>query len=426
MPLLAPRRYKGAFGGRGSGKSHFFAGLMVETAYATPGFRGLCVREVQKSLRESAMRLIIDKIREYGLERQFEILEAVIRTPGDGILIFQGMQNHTADTVKSFEGFNVAWWEEAHTASEKALDLLRPTLRAPGSELWFSWNPTRQRDPVDRFFRKDPPGNAVSVEASWRDNPWFPDELREDMANDRERDPEKAAHVWDGGYQPAATGAYYGSHLVEVRRSGRIKKLPIDPALPVHTAWDLGKGGNMAVWLFQQGIGAVRVVAFRPGDHTAGIPTVIRALENEYPDVEWGYDFVPHDAKAMEIGSERTRVETLVMLGRKPRLVPLHAVDDGINAVKEILPICWFDEENCEAGLEALAQYRPDYNDDRQVYSVGPLHNWASHPADAFRYLAMSFREQVKPAEKPVRKMLPGQVLLPGPPEPQRGVRIKI
>ena len=201
VPLLGPARYKGAHGGRGSGKSHFFAEMLVERALLQPGLRAACVREVQKSLKNSVKLLVEDKIRRLGVQDQFGILEAEIRTPGGGVIIFQGMQNHTADSIKSLEGFDVAWVEEAQSLSQRSLDLLRPTIRKPGSELWFSWNPAKPTDPVDVLLRgENPPADCVVIEANWNDNPFLPAELRADLEDDRRRDPDKFQHVWQGAY----------------------------------------------------------------------------------------------------------------------------------------------------------------------------------------------------------------------------------
>jgi phage terminase large subunit len=200
-PLWQPARYKGAHGGRGSGKSHAFAEMLVIRATTQKGFRAACVREVQKSLKNSVKLLVEDKIRSLGVSHLFEVLEAEIRTPGGGVIMFQGMQNHTADSIKSLEGFDVAWVEEAQSLSQRSLDLLRPTIRKPGSELWFSWNPGKPTDPVDLLLRGDnPPRNAVVVEVNWCDNPHLPQDLRDEQEDDLKRDPDKWLHVWNGAY----------------------------------------------------------------------------------------------------------------------------------------------------------------------------------------------------------------------------------
>jgi phage terminase large subunit len=200
-PLWRPARYKGAHGGRGSGKSHAFAELLIVRASTAKGFRAACLREIQKSLKNSVKLLVEDKIKALGVGHLFEVLEAEIKTPGGGVIMFQGMQNHTADSIKSLEGFDVAWVEEAQSLSQRSLDLLRPTIRKPGSELWFSWNPGKPADPVDVLLRgENPPRDAVVVEVNYRDNNYLPVDLLNEQEDDLARDPDKWAHVWGGGY----------------------------------------------------------------------------------------------------------------------------------------------------------------------------------------------------------------------------------
>jgi len=200
LPLLAPSRYKGLYGGRGSGKSHFFAELLIEQCLMRP-IRAVGVREIQRSLEQSVKRLIEDKIAKFGLGSKFRCLQTHIEAPNGGIIIFQGMQNHTAESIKSLEGYDLAWVEEAQSMSQRSLDLLRPTIRKPGSELWFSWNPRAPTDPVDSFLRANKPSNAVVLKVNWSENPWFPNVLREDMEYDKRRDPDRYRHVWLGDYQ---------------------------------------------------------------------------------------------------------------------------------------------------------------------------------------------------------------------------------
>ena len=164
--------------------------LWIANAADNSGFRAVCIREVQKSLKESAKRLLEDKIRAHGVADRFEILNDQIKTPGGGVIIFQGMQDHTAESIKSLEGFHVAWAEEAQTMTSRSLELLRPTIRAPGSELWFSWNPRLQSDAVDKLFRfGEPMDGAVVVQSNWRDNPYFPEELEAERIFDKRHRP---------------------------------------------------------------------------------------------------------------------------------------------------------------------------------------------------------------------------------------------
>lgn len=202
LPMLQPARYKGAWGGRGSGKSHGVAEMVIEAHVMDQKRRTVCVREVQKSLNQSVKRLLETKIQSMNAGAYFDVQESCIKSvTGDGIILFQGMQNHTADSIKSLEGMDCAWVEEARSMSQRSLDLLRPTIRKPGSELWFTWNPGESTDPVDVLLRgENPPPNAVVIPVNFVDNPWFPDVLREEMEYDKRRDPDKYAHVWLGEY----------------------------------------------------------------------------------------------------------------------------------------------------------------------------------------------------------------------------------
>lgn len=212
-PLLRPARYKGAYGGRGSGKSHFFAESLVEECVADPSTRAVCVREIQKDLSRSARQLVIDKIGHLGASAHFDVpgdREAEIHVLGrngarTGVISFQGMQNHTAESIKSLEGYRIAWVEEAQSLSQRSLDLLTPTIRVPGSQIWFSWNPKKKTDPVDAFMRHPDSANdpdIACVEVNFDNNPWFGEtSLRRDMERDRSRDPDKYAHIWRGRYE---------------------------------------------------------------------------------------------------------------------------------------------------------------------------------------------------------------------------------
>lgn len=209
-PLLRPMRYKGAWGGRGSGKSHHFAGAGVESCLMQPGFRWVCVREVQKDLKESAKQLIEDKIQALGVGSLFDVKRDVIKTPGDGMIIFRGMQDYNAEGIKSLEAFDLAWLEEAQTISDRSWELLRPTIRKPGSEIWASWNPRSAKDPVDRFFRgPNPHPEAALVKSNYLDNPFFPDELERERLYDKVANPERYGHIWLGDYEPVAKGALW-------------------------------------------------------------------------------------------------------------------------------------------------------------------------------------------------------------------------
>lgn len=235
-PLLAPSRYKGAYGGRGSGKSHFLAELMIEEAATLQGYRAVCLREVQKDLKESAKLLLEDKIKKLGV-KGFDCQRDQIKTPGDGVIIFRGMQDYNSESIKSLEGFKRAWIEEAQTLSERSLELLRPTIRAPGSEIWASWNPRNASDPIDQLLRgQTPPPNAIVVRANYSDNPFFPAELEQERAFDAKAKPGRYAHIWLGEYEPAAIGAIWDRKTLHENRRDRAPELArivvaVDPAV---------------------------------------------------------------------------------------------------------------------------------------------------------------------------------------------------
>lgn len=221
LPLLEASRYKGAHGGRGSGKSHFVAERMIEEMFAAPGTRVVCLREVQNSIKDSVYQLMCDKIERLGLSRAFEITRDEIRGPGGSLAVFRGMRDQNADSIKSLENFRFAWFEEAQTCSQRSLDLLRPTIRAPGSELWFTWNPRFKTDPVDIFLRGNRPDNAIVVQANWRDNPWFPSELEAERALDESGDEARYAHIWEGEYEQLSDSQLIPAGLVARARKAK-------------------------------------------------------------------------------------------------------------------------------------------------------------------------------------------------------------
>jgi phage terminase large subunit len=249
--------------------------------------------------------------------------------------------------------------------------------------------------------------------------------LREsELADARaEMTPEQYAQEFDCSFDAAIVGAYYAGQIAQAEREGRISSVEVDDALPVHTAWDLGIGDSTAIWLWQAAPGGLRIVDYIE-DHGKALPHYVAELNAK--GYKYGIDFVPHDARARELGTGRTRVETLAGLGRNPRLGPIHTVDDGINAVRQTLPVMWFDRDKTAAGVEALRQYRTEYDEKTKAFKDKPRHDWTSHAADAARYMALAYREFVAPKIRPDRKLETGQVWLPGPPEPRRGVRIRI
>lgn len=217
--------------------------------------------------------------------------------------------------------------------------------------------------------------------------------------------PEQFEQEFECSFEAAILGAYFGREMAEAQRAGRIRAIEADPALPVYAAWDLGKGANMAIWIFQIAHDGIRVLDFHEGAHSDGIPQCVKAL-NDKP-YKYDTDWVPHDAKVPEIGSGKTRLETLISLGRNPRLIPEHKVDDGISAARLTIGQTYFDAVKCKDGLEALRQYRAEFDEKTKAFRDIPKHDWTSHAADAFRYLAMAWRElQPDLAPKTVKEIV--------------------
>lgn len=333
-PLLDPARYLGAYGGRGSGKSHFFGELLVETAYCNPGFRAVCVREVQKSLKESAKRLIEDKMRALGLQQSFRVLNDRIETPGDGIIIFQGMQDHTADSVKSLEGFDVAWIEEAQTLSHRSLELLRPTIRKPGSQIWASWNPDNEDDAIDQFLRVRPPDDSIVVRANYSDNPWFPQELEAERQHDEKNFPDRYGHIWLGDYAPTALGAIWGRGDFERYRMDEAPPLArtvvaVDPAV---TSTDVSdEHGIIVAALGEDKRGYVLEDATTSGTPNQWAERVWQMVDKWEADavvieVNQGGDMVKHTLKSVRNLSSDRIVEVRATRGKHVRAEPISAL----------------------------------------------------------------------------------------------------
>lgn len=399
VPLIAPKRYKAAWGGRGSGKSHFFAGLMVERAFAEPGFRGVCVREVQKDLRESAKKLLEDKIATMGLGAHFDCQRAELVTPGGGVIIFQGMQDHTAESIKSLEGFDVAWVEEAQTLSARSLTMLRPTLRKAGSELWFSWNPRRKTDAVDDFFRgENRTSRAEVVRANHLDNPWFPQELEDERLEDLEKRPEQYEHIWEGGYAKVTEGAYFARDLTQAKTEGRIGKVAADPLMTIRAFWDIGGTGAKAdacsIWIAQFIGREIRVLDYY---EVQGQPLSAHVGWLRDRGYGRGLMVLPHDGSTNDKVFDVSYESALREAGFEVQVIPNQgkgAAAMRIEAARRLFPSIWFNETTTEAGREALGAYHERKDEARNI-GLGPEHDWSSHGADAFGLMAVAYEEPI-------------------------------
>ena len=386
VPLIGPRRYKVAHGGRGSGKSHFFAELAVAETNAVPGTRMVCIREYQKSLMQSSKQLIESKLRDAGLGLLFDVKRPEISTPGGGLIIFTGMQDHNAETIKSLEGCRIAWVEEAQTLSARSWSLLRPTIRLPGSEIWCSYNRTRKRDAVDEFFTGlqaagDP--DLAMVKANWRDNPWWNQTLESERQRDLKLYPERYEHIWEGDYAKAFEGAYYARQLAQAQLEGRITKLAVDPLLPVRAFFDLGGAGAkadaMAIWIVQFVAKEIRLL-----DYVEGVGQPLGYYVETLRDRGWKklMVIVPHDGLNTNNITGKRYWEHMADVEGWDVQPPIENQGPGaaaqrIEAARRVFAACWFDPRT-EPGRDALGYYH-ERKDEQRGVGLGPEHDWSSH-----------------------------------------------
>lgn len=224
-------RYLGIWGGRGSGKSNDRAQAVIIRMALDPGVRVVCLREVQNSIKDSVYQLLCDWIQRLGLGAVFEITRDEIRGPGGSLCIFRGMKDQNAESIKSLEGYSIAWFEEAQTCSQRSLDLLRPTIRAPGSQLWFTWNPRYKTDPVDVFLRANKPEDAIVIRANYGDNPWFPAELEAERLLDERGDDARYRNIWLGDYEEHSDQQLISGKLVSIARKAKIEGFAHDEVI---------------------------------------------------------------------------------------------------------------------------------------------------------------------------------------------------
>lgn len=401
QPLLLPARYKGAHGGRGSGKSHFFAERLPIEAIAKRGLRAVCIREVQKSLKESAKRLIEDKLNALNIGPEFDVQAAEIRTPGGGVILFQGMQDHTAESIKSLEGMDVAWVEEGQTLSDRSWRMLRPTIRKEGSEIWCSWNPRLRTDPIDKFYRTGGEGIAC-VQANWRDNPWFPSVLEEERKRDFVNDPDGYGHTWEGDYVTVMAGAYFAKVLREAKEHGRICRVSPDPLLPIWSFHDIGGAGAKAdayaIWIVQFVGREIRVLDYYEArgqvlaEHAAW-------LRQKWPKAKVR---LPHDgANTNNVTGKRYQDhwQDAGFDASTRENAGTGAAAQRIEAVRRLFPQMWFNEATTDAGRAALGWYHARIDEERGT-DLGPEHDWASHAADAFGLMALEYEEPRKNVDR--------------------------
>lgn len=391
--LYEPRRYKVMHGGRGGGKSHGVAQALLDMAARKP-LRILCAREIQKSMRDSVHRLLKDYIVSLGLTSFYEVLDTEIRGANGSLFLFAGLQSHTVDSIKSFEGVDLVWIEEAHAISKKSLDTLIPTIRKEGSEIWMTLNPDMETDEVYQRFIATPSPDTWVCEVNWRDNPWFPKVLEDERQKaKRAMLAEDYAQIWEGKARRVAAGAIYRHEIEHLYADGRACRVPYDPRLPVHTVWDLGWNDAMTIAMVQVGPQDVRIIDYIEDSHHTYDWYVAQLDKRPY---RWGTDYLPHDGKTKNAQTGKNAEMVLKELGRK-RVVCLSALDveEGIKSARMVFPRCYFDSDKTARLLECLKRYQ------RSIHSttgeaMGPLHDEYSHGADCFRYVSQSAEHMLR------------------------------
>lgn len=390
--LFKPARYKTLYGGRGGAKSWGIARALLLQGTTKP-LRVLCAREMQTSITQSVHKLLKDQIAAMGLSGFYEVQNYVIKGMNGTEFTFHGLKHNIAN-IKSIEGVDVCWIEEAQTVSKSSWDTLIPTIRKDGSEIWISFNPSLEADETYQRFVVSPPTGAVVQKINWADNPWFPDVLRQEMEDLKAKDYDAYLNVWEGHCKQTLDGAIYANEVRAATTAGRFTKVPYDPSKPVHTYWDLGRADKTAIWFVQMVGFEFRVIDYYENQGQA-LGHYLKELQSR-PYV-YGDCWLPHDANNELLASEQTIAQQCRAFGFKVRVTPKTSVVNGINAARTVFATCWFDSEKCADGLQAIRNYRYEVDPDTQQYSTNPLHDWASHGADAFRYFAVSLKEEAKP-----------------------------
>jgi phage terminase large subunit len=394
VPIIkAPdARYLGAHGGRGSGKSHLFAEMLIERSVMQKT-DAVCVREVQKSLAQSVKKLLETKIEEMGVGSYFEVQQAQIISKHGGTIIFQGMQNHTADSIKSLEGFDIAWVEEAQSISQFSLDILRPTIRKPGSQLWFTWNPRFDTDPVERLLRtQTPPDKTVVVQVNYADNPWFPDVLREEMEYDKRRDPDKYLHVWKGEYVRNSETRVFKNWSVEEFEA------PPDAIHRLGADWGFATDPTVAVRCHIAGRKLfIDYEAYQVGCEIVDTPSLFMTIP---------------EAERWPMVADSARPETISHMRRHgfPKIQPAikgpKSIEEGVEWLKSFDIVV---HPRCKHTIDELTLY--SYQTDKATGAVLPLlEDKSNHVIDALRYACEGAR-RASTTEKPKAKPVP--VLMP-------------
>lgn len=368
-----------------------------------PGLRAIGIREVQKTLAQSSKAIVESKIQALGVGHLFEVQRDVIKTPGDGLIIFQGMQDHTAESIKSLEGFKIAWIDEAQTLSERSLALLRPTIRVEGSEIWASWNPTRKSDAIDKFLLGfdaesktylGPPEGAIVITANWRDNPWWSSTLEAERKLELARYPERYSHTYEGGYAQMLEGAYFAKSLIEAR--DRITRVGADPLMTCRAFIDIGGTGARAdaftIWIAQFIGREIRVLDYYEAVGQPAAAHLGWMRERGYTPARCQV-WLPHDGSTQDKVHDASYEKFFRSSEYSVTVIPNQgrgAASMRIEAARRLFPIMWFNQATTQPGIDALGWYHEKRDAERGI-GLGPEHDWSSHAADAFGLMCVAY-----------------------------------
>lgn len=350
-------------------------------------------------------KLLSDQIEAMGLGGFYTITQNEIRGANGTEFVFTGLSNLTADSIKSYEGVDRCWVEEAHKVRQRSWDILIPTIRKDGSEIWVSMNPELESDESYQRFVASPPESAFVAEVNWRDNPWFPDVLEDERKEflrrvaSGKRSQDDYDNIWEGKPKATVYGAIFGKEIGTARRLKRIGECPWDPKKLVYTSWDIGKGDPTAIWFYQQFAGEIQFIDYFE-DRGEDITYYLEVLANK--PYKYALAHMPHDSKHDRLGMPKTIERVVIDNGYKVNVIPNRSLDDQINEARLLLARARFDEKNCKAGLNALGHYRWGYNNVLDELKQTPVHDWASHGASAFMAAAMSMKAEKPSAPKAI------------------------
>lgn len=384
-------RYKVLWGGRGAGRSWGIARALLLMGTQRP-IRILCAREFQNSISDSVHKLLSDQIEALGLASFYNILQSRIEGKNGTYFAFEGIKNNVS-RIKSYEGIDYCWVEEAIKVSKSSWGVLIPTVRKPGSEFWLSFNPELETDYTYRRFVLEADDSMFVCRMTYADNPWFPLVLREEMERDKARDYDYYLNIWEGHCVQQLEGAIYAKELRRCQEEGRVTRVPWEPTISVDTWWDLGRADKTAIWFGQRVAMQNRLISYYENS-LEDITHYVKMLQQK--GYVYGTVWLPHDAKAKRLGTGKSIQEIMRGYGFNTRIVPNLSITDGINAARLSFANTWFDEKECAEGMDRLRHYRYKIKDGR--FSNEPDHEGSDGP-DAFRYRAVSMRQPSTTAE---------------------------